>query len=138
MRATPSPRCAEPDGTNVVDMFDTLGMRATPVTEAEELVRSLANTLTAPQSAECLPCYLDRVLRIAPCDGTLRLAKRYRDAVAPQATALERRMHDSGGYCDCEILWNVYPSKSDDVHPCRGVRKGSTSPCELWGRPRRR
>ena|GEM_PF-4505027 len=46
------------------------------VTEAEQLVHSLATALTEPQPAECLPCYLDRTLRTAPCDGTLRLAKR--------------------------------------------------------------
>ncbi|MEW1962393.1 DUF2695 domain-containing protein [Microbacterium sp. NPDC077644] len=107
-------------------------MNTTPATEAEQIVRSLARTLTAPQPTECLPCYLDRVLRVARCDGTLRLAKRYRDTVAPRATALERRMHQSGGCCDCEILMNVYESKSDDVHPCQGTRKGSTSPCGLW------
>lgn len=113
-------------------------MNTTPATEAEELVRTLAQTLTAPRSAECLPCYVDRVLRVAPCDGTLRLAKRYRDAIAPRATALERRMHGSGGCCDCEILMNVYESKSDEVHPCQGARKGTTSPCGLWRTPRRR
>lgn len=107
------------------------------ITEAEDLVRGLAATLTSPLPAECLPCYLDRMLRTAPCDGTLRLAKRYRDAVAPRATALERRMQDRGGFCDCEILWNVYNAKSDEVIPCLGVRRGNTSPCDLWTARRR-
>lgn len=119
-------------------MFDTSVMKTPLVTEAEQLVHSLATALTEPQPAECLPCYLDRMLRTAPCDGTLRLATRYRDAVAPRATALEKRMYDRGGYCDCEILWNVYNPKSEDVSPCPGVPRGSTSPCDLWERPRRR
>lgn len=113
-------------------MFDALGMETPLVTEAEQFVRSMAAALTEPQHAECLPCYLDRLLRTAPCAGTLRLAQRFRDAVAPRAIALERRMHDRGGCCDCEILWNVYTSKSDDVLPCSGVPRGSTAPCELW------
>jgi hypothetical protein len=118
-------------------MFDTRGMNTPLVNEAEQLVHALAAALTEPLPAECLACYLDRLLRSAPCDGTLRLAQRYRDALAPRATALERRMHDRGGCCDCEILWNVYNSKSDEVYPCRGVRRGSTEPCSLWERPRR-
>lgn len=113
-------------------------MNTPVVTEAEQLVHSLATAMTEPRPAECLPCYLDRVLRTAPCDGTLRLARRYRDALAPRATALERRMHDHGGCCDCEILWNVYASKSEDVYPCTGVPRGSTAPCNLWEAPRRR
>ncbi|MFD5215417.1 DUF2695 domain-containing protein [Microbacterium sp. NPDC058345] len=112
-------------------------MNTSLISEAEGIVRSLATALIAPQPAECLPCYLDRVLRTAPCDGTLRLARRYRDIKAPRATALERRMHDRGGCCDCEILWNVYTSRSDEVFPCRGVRRGSTAPCDLWERSRR-
>lgn len=112
-------------------------MNTPHVDEAEQFVRSLAATLTEPLTGECLACYLDRLLRSAPCDGTLRLAQRYRDALAPRATALERRMHDRGGCCDCEILWNVYNAKSDEVHPCRRVRRGSTEPCSLWERPRR-
>lgn len=104
--------------------------------QAEEFVRDLAAAMVAPQPGECLPCYLDRVLRDVPCDTTLRLARAYRDAVAPRAVALERRLGDGGGFCDCEVLWNVYWSKSDDVKPCRGVRRGSTKPCDLWFRHR--
>jgi hypothetical protein len=105
--------------------------------EAEKIVRTLATTLTAPLDAECLPCYLDRVLRDVPCDNTLRLTQRYRDAVAPRATGLERRMREGGGYCDCEVLWNVYWAFSDTVEPCQGVRHGSTKPCGLWHRHHR-
>lgn len=119
-------------------MFDTSIMKTSLVTEAELLVHSLATALTAPSFAECLPCYLDRMLRTVPCDGTLRLARRYRDAIAPRATALERRMHDRGGYCDCEILWNVYVSKSEEVIPCSGTPRASTAACELWEGRRRR
>ncbi|WEG08816.1 DUF2695 domain-containing protein [Microbacterium horticulturae] len=105
--------------------------------EAESIVHEFAAALTAPHDRECLPCYLDRVLHDAQCDGTLRFASAYRDAVAPRATGLERRMHEGGGCCDCEILMNVYLAKSDTVTPCPGVRRGSTQPCGLWHRRRR-
>jgi hypothetical protein len=107
------------------------------ITEAEGLLQQLAASITAPQERECLACYLDRVLREVRCDGTHALARRYRDAKAPRATALLRRLSEGGGYCDCEVLYNVYWSKSDTVRPCRGVRPGSTQPCELWFRHRR-
>ncbi|WP_415078781.1 DUF2695 domain-containing protein [Microbacterium sp.] len=107
------------------------------VSEAEALVHALAGELTAARQGECLPCYLDRVLRDAPCDGSLRLTCAYRDARAPRATKLERRLRDHGGQCDCEVLMNVYWSKSDQVMPCTGVGRGSTQPCELWSLHRR-
>lgn len=114
-----------------------IGMKPTLISEAERIVHDLATELTEPHPGECLACYLDRVLRPAPCNGTLRHAQRYRDAMAPRAVALERRMHERGGCCDCEILWNVYKPKSDEVAACLHVRRGSTAPCGLWDRIRR-
>jgi hypothetical protein len=105
--------------------------------EAERLIREYAGRLATIQPRECLACYLDRVLRDTGCDGSLRLARAYRDAVAPRATALERRLGDHGGFCDCEVLMNVYWARSDRVVPCLGVRRGSTQPCELWEPPSR-
>lgn len=112
-------------------------MTTTAIEKAESLVHALAAELTVPQCGECLPCYLDRMLRDARCDGTLRFARRYRDEAAPRATGLERRMCDGGGFCDCEILWNVYTPWAEEVEPCQGVRRGSTQPCTLWHRRRR-
>ncbi|MFT3799555.1 DUF2695 domain-containing protein [Microbacterium sp.] len=109
-------------------------MNISIVAEAESIIRNLVGELTAPRPRECLPCYLDRVLCDARCDHTLRLTGLYRDAVAPKATALEERMQSRGGFCDCEVLMNVYESKSDHVYPCLGVRRGSTQPCGLWHR----
>ena len=100
--------------------------------EAEQLVRDAAASLTEPTHGECLPCYLDRIIRDVPCDGSLRLARAYRDAVAPRATALEQRLHDGGACCDCEVLMNVYWAKAEFVGPCLKVRRGSTQPCGLW------
>lgn len=105
---------------------------------AESFVRDLAAAIMAPRAGECLACYLDRVLRDAPCDGSLGLSRTYRDVLAPRAIALESRLENGGGFCDCEVLFNVYWSKTDDVEPCRGARRGSTKPCELWTRRRMR
>lgn len=105
-------------------------------TEAERLVRAASDSLTAPLPGECLPCYLDRVIRDVRCDGSLRLASHYRDLMAPRATALERRLHENGACCDCEVLMNIYLSKAETVWPCETVRRGSTQPCGLWHRLR--
>lgn len=107
------------------------------VDEAEDLVRTLAAEITRPRLDECLACYLDRMLRDACCDHTLRWSSHYRDVLAPRGTALERQLADHGGYCDCEVLMNVYWSISDDILPCRGPARGSTKPCALWKRHRR-
>ena len=69
------------------------------------------------------------------CDNKLRWVGRWRDACAPRATALERKLSDRGGFCDCEVAFNVYPDQmllEEDVPrpPCAGVsRRGSTAPC---------
>jgi len=105
--------------------------------EAEAFVRSLATAILSPHTGECLPCYLDRVIHDTGCDSTLRLSRHYRDTFAPRATALEHQLESAGGFCDCEVLMNVYWSISDDVYPCLGVRRGSTKPCGLWHRHRR-
>jgi len=89
------------------------------------------------------------------CDTTLRFAGWFRDRRAPRAVALERRLGDVGGFCDCGILWNGWCShprlwtparevEDDGIllqdepqppHPlpaCATVRLGSTRPCSNW------
>ena len=112
-------------------------METTIDIQAESFVRDLAAAIVAPRAGECLACYIDRVVRDAPCDGSLRLSRMYRDALAPRAVALESRLESGGGFCDCEVLMNVYWSKAEEVKPCRGARRGSTKPCDLWFRRRR-
>lgn len=111
---------------------------------AEQLVRELAQALTTPRPQECLACFVARMLEEFACDGTLRFARRFRDLAAPRATALERRLQDRGGFCDCEIFGNAYqPSYrlrigDHEVLPCIGVRRGSTAPCGHWQQQARR
>lgn len=123
------------------------------VADTEQELRDLSATLAGPHQGECLLCYVHRMLEFG-CIG-LRWATRYRDLRAPQATALERRLGQRGGYCDCEIFLNGYePSRElwtprrevdedgqtycveadwpERMPACRGVRAGSTQGCTLW------
>ncbi|HET6562340.1 MAG TPA: DUF2695 domain-containing protein [Marmoricola sp.] len=76
------------------------------VLAAESWLRDRAHRLTEPDGAECLFCFVARMLDEHGCDTTLRWATRYRDLQAPRATALERRLSRMGGFCDCEIFLN--------------------------------
>jgi hypothetical protein len=126
------------------------------VTETERGLQALSADLTAIRPGECLLCYVYRMLEVG-CVG-LRWSGLYRDERAPRATALERRLGEKGGYCDCEIFLNAYelapqhwvvpepfidengfeveedPSYPDPMPVCRGVRRGSTQGCALWVR----
>lgn len=132
--------------------------------EAEAYLRGLLDERPPPHPGECLACYLHRALEHGGCGGDLALAGHYRDAVAPRAAALERRLGRSGGYCDCEVLanamqpaWHLWsPSREleldgrtivieaeppERMPRCTGVRRGSTQPCRNWHlmwRPSRR
>jgi hypothetical protein len=130
----------------------------TLITDTEQDLRVLSTALTEPRPGECLLCYVFRMLDFG-CTG-LRWARHYRDLRAPRATALERRLGEKGGYCDCEIFLNAYelapqhwveaeeyvedgvtyledPTYPEPMPPCRGVRAGSTRGCSLWVRMRR-
>lgn len=108
------------------------------INDAESYVRELAAELTRPRERECLCCYVDRMLEEYGCDGTHRLALRYRDERAPRATALHKRLGRLGAYCDCELFLNGYrPARGAGTAPCAGVRRGSVSPCDNWVRIRR-
>jgi hypothetical protein len=117
--------------------------------EAEMLLRAASTRLTAPHEGECLLCFVARMLDAFGCDTSLRWAPRYRDVRAPRAVALERRLDNVGGFCDCEIFLNGYTLvrellvrdvHTDELEPpaelpdCAGVRRTSTRPCANWER----
>ncbi|WP_158893127.1 DUF2695 domain-containing protein [Amycolatopsis anabasis] len=115
-------------------------MNTGPLAEAENLVGDLQEQWTTPVDRECLACFVVRMLDDFGCDGTFRWTRRWRDACAPRATALEERLENRGAFCDCEIAWNVYPeqmlaTEEEEASgapppPCSGVsRRGSTKPC---------
>lgn len=114
----------------------------------ERELRALSEELTAPRPAECLLCYVLRMLGSFRCDGTRRWALHFRDLRVPRATGLEDRLSRRGACCcDCEIFLNgwtlrdhllvVDPASSDADWPveqpaCRGVGPRSSQPCQLW------
>lgn len=111
-------------------------------TDIESYVAELQEVLTAPRERECLACYVLRMLDSFGCDNTLRWARRWRDSCAPRATGLERRLERRGGFCDCEIAFNVYQDQmlledDQELPTCLGVtRRGSTQPCRPDHPPR--
>ncbi len=120
---------------------------ADPVDMLERELAVLAFQLTTPRLRECVLCFVHRMLDEFGCDGRLRWACHWRGLRAPQATALERRLAQRGGYCDCEIFDNGWSPVGDAVTydaaidewrwrgarpTCRGVRRGSSQPCCLW------
>lgn len=75
---------------------------------AEEHVRALSDQLTAAGADECLLCYLNRLIAKFGCDGTLRWSARWRQAQPRSMPALLRRLERQGGFCDCEVIMNVF------------------------------
>ena len=102
--------------------------------EVETELADLAERLTAPASAECLRCFLLRMITEFGCDGTFRWTIRWRDVCAGQPRKLLDQLAGRGGYCDCEVLMNIYPDYPpvDAALPCAGIPKpGSSRPCDL-------
>lgn len=99
-----------------------------------------------PRPGECVACFLDRMISAYGCSDQLTWVCLWRDRRAPRATALERRLQTRGGFCDCEVLANVFVRPATvvagvsgvdidpeaDPPPCLGARKGSTRPCAHW------
>ncbi len=90
-----------------------------------------------PGPRECLACFVERMVEAHGCGNRLQWALLWRDRRAPRATALERRLQAGGGYCDCEVLANVYARKQEwfgaEPPPCLEVnRAGSSQPCASW------
>ncbi len=90
-----------------------------------------------PGPRECVVCFVERMVVAYGCSNRLHWTALWRDRRAPRATALERRLQGSGGYCDCEVLANAYARREewegDEPPDCREVsRRGSTQPCDHW------
>ena len=119
--------------------------------DAERYVAELAAELITPDADECVLCSTATLLRRFGCDGTLRWVRRWRDVLRPRATALERRMHARGGFCDCEVFRNGWELRADLLvpdgsgepepppqrQPCARVGPRSSQPCANWVPQRR-
>jgi hypothetical protein len=100
----------------------------------ESEIADLAERLTAPGPDECLRCFLLRMITEFGCDGTYRWTIRWRDVWAAQPRSLLNQLSRRGGYCDCEVLMNVFPDypQVSALLPCAGVaRSGSWRSCNL-------
>jgi len=54
-------------------------------------------------------------LRERGCDNTLRAARKWAASAAGVAwPGLRAELEGNGGYCDCEILFNVLPSEEPE------------------------
>ena len=119
------------------------------IDRVETDLRAHAEELTRPGEAECLACYVNRMVETFGCDTTLRWARRFRDLRSPGATGLERRLGNLGGFCDCERFLNgislaehlmVRDVDTDELESpaerpdCAGVRATSTRWCSNWQR----
>jgi hypothetical protein len=106
-----------------------------PTTTAKTVVDQCNEALTAPRDRECLTCYVHRMVKEFGCNHELRWTMHWRDRNAPKAQALRRPLMDRGGFCDCEVLHNVFPwtlreDPGAPLPPCGRVgRRGSTYPC---------
>ena len=78
------------------------------VVEIEEFLRGRSVELVAIRPGECVICYAARMITEFGCDTTCRWAVRYRNQLAPRATALLNRLGRRGAFCDCEIFMNGY------------------------------
>ena len=107
--------------------------------EVESELADLADRLTAPGGTECLRCFLVRMITEFGYDGTFRWTIRWRDVCAARPGKLLDQLADRDGFCDCEVLMNVYPDYPpvSVALPCAGVPKpGSSRACDL--RPQRK
>jgi len=107
--------------------------------QVEAEVTWLSRRLTEPGERECLRCFLLRMINEFGCDGTHRWTIRWRAERAPRARSLVSRLERMGGFCDCEVLLNVFPDYPETTRPlpCAGQpQAGSVSPCDLRMLPR--
>lgn len=93
-----------------------------PVQQAERVIRRLLVSAFGPRERECLPCYLQRVVAEYGCNGTLEWTHRWQEhqrARRIRTGGLTARLKSQGGFCDCEVLMNVY-----DLDPAGGPSRG--------------
>lgn len=68
---------------------------------------------------------VDAGLRTHGCDSTLRIARAWARDAGLEWRSLRRRLQASGGYCDCEIVFNVLdPDLFDPEPPDPGPPQG--------------
>ena len=104
--------------------------------ELEQHLSDLSAALTAPEPAECVLCYVARMLVSFGCDGTLRWSVRWWIRRAPRAN-LAPVLDVHGDYCDCEVFrtgWRpaYEPGPPGDGLPRCTHPRIATEPCDNW------
>lgn len=96
------------------------------IAAAENYVRRTLTRAFLPRPGECLACYLHRAVAAVGCDSKLTLTHQWQGSqrlLRRRTGGLTAFVRSRGGYCDCEVLLNVYPGRSlDDAMrpgPCR-------------------
>ena len=91
------------------------------MTVIEDPVRPQEPPVPAP--GECLFCYLERSVESYGCRGH-QGAERWRDAQPTPMPGLTTWLQRHGGFCDCEVMMNVWD---------RGGRDAAYEPLVLRG-----
>jgi hypothetical protein len=100
-------------------------VEAAVIAAAEEHLRTCQLVDLLPRPDDCLPCFLHRALLGTECNGRLTLTHEWQghQRVRGRRTGgLTAYLKSRGGYCDCEVLMNVYPDREPDLRPGRGRR----------------
>jgi hypothetical protein len=95
-----------------------------------------AESPNRPRTAECLCCYVYRMVDAHGCATDLRWAGRWRDSEAPDIRGLERILRSAGSFCDCEVLTNVRtpvvaPAPGAALPGCQALQAGELA-CVLF------
>lgn len=93
---------------------------AAVIAAAEEHIRSCLSVARLPRPLDCLACYLHRALQRKECDGKLTLTHEWQGLqrmFRRRTGGLTAFLKSRGGYCDCEVLMNVYPDREPDLDP---------------------
>lgn len=76
-----------------------------------------------PQGGECLPCFLRRVIDDRGCEGLCLTHEwqRFQRRRGVRTSGLTAYLKRNGGFCDCEVLMNVYPQDGPAGEGCTHV-----------------
>jgi Protein of unknown function (DUF2695) len=62
--------------------------------------------------------------RLRSCEGTLRAAQEWAKSAGVAWPSLRRELEENGGYCDCEVVLNVFGGDFDRTCDVGGVEPG--------------
>ncbi|MFC4948395.1 DUF2695 domain-containing protein [Pseudonocardia sp. GCM10023141] len=88
--------------------FDDLDHALGDAFDDDDGAARTAVTLTPTQIGD-LVAALDTALAARGCDNTLRGARLWAVGAHVPWPRLKGELEDNGGFCDCEVLFNVFP-----------------------------